>query len=222
MFSFVIKRKAVEKRDLFKAYEKFELTEGRAPRSVFELCSQIELEEADFYTEFSSLVHLRKRLLRSIVDTTLGNLDEDENYNDFSAREKLLALFFTLFEELKGHRSYMLQKYNSNDPRVVKELSADWKDFLGQLDARVEGILMEAKSEEEIVAKPYISSHYSKGFKLVFTYVFKVWLKDESDDFETTDVAIEKAINLSFDLLGKGPLDSILDFGKFALKTKVM
>jgi hypothetical protein len=34
-------------------------------------------------------------------------------------------------------------------------------------------------------------------------------------NFEKTDAAIEKSVNLAFDLIGKGILDNALDFGKF-------
>ncbi|WP_139230308.1 TetR family transcriptional regulator C-terminal domain-containing protein [Lishizhenia tianjinensis] len=211
----------MEKAVLLKAYKKFELTKGRSPYSVFEFTEELEVEESEFYTHFSSLQQLKKVFLRQLVDNTLKALNEDENYASFSAREKLLALYFTLFEHLKLERSYLLHKYNSSDPRVLREFKDDWKDFFLQLNARVEQILMEARNEEEVVNRPYISDHYAKGFYLLFTYVYKVWLNDESDDFETTDAAIEKSVNLAFDLLGKGPLDAMLDFGKFALKTKV-
>jgi hypothetical protein len=90
-----------------------------------------------------------------------------------------------------------------------------------QLNARIESILVEAKQNEEIKDRPYIGEHYAKGYKLVFTYLFRVWLKDDSEGFSTTDAAIEKSVNLSFDMLGVSPLDSLIDFGKFALKTKV-
>lgn len=211
----------MEKTALLKAYKKFELTKGRSPHSVFEFTEEIEIEEQEFYAHFSSLQQIQKRFLRTMVDDTLIALDEDENYKDFSAREKLLALYFTLFEHLKLERSYLLHKYNSSDPRDLRAFKNDWKEFFLQLNARVESILMEARNEEEVVSRPYLSDHYSKGFYPMFMYIYRVWMNDESDDFETTDAAIEKAVNLAFDLLGKGPLDALLDFGKFAMKTKV-
>ena len=63
--------------------------------------------------------------------------------------------------------------------------------------------------------RPFTRLVFSKEF-----YEARVWLKDESKAFETTDAAIEKSVNLAFELLSQGPLDSIIDFGRFALKTK--
>jgi len=50
--------------------------------------------------------------------------------------------------------------------------------------------------------------------------VLRYWIKDDSERFEMTDAAIEKAVNLSFQLISSGTLDSILDFGKFVFARK--
>jgi len=55
---------------------------------------------------------------------------------------------------------------------------------------------------------------------LQLLFVIGFWIKDDSIAFEKTDAAIEKAVNLSFDLMGKGPLDAMLDFGKFLYQNK--
>jgi hypothetical protein len=52
------------------------------------------------------------------------------------------------------------------------------------------------------------------GFLLLF------WRDDESAGFEKTDAAIEKSVNLAFDLIGKGAVDSAFDFAKFLYQAK--
>jgi len=210
----------VKKRNTFlKKYIEFELIHGRSPNSVFEFCKENKTDEASFYEHFNSIQQLKKAILKDQIDGTLVLLDDSEDYKNYSARDKVLALFFTQFEQFKSIRSYLIEKYQ--DKKGVIDNAKDWDDFFNQLQARIEGILVEAKQNEEVQDRPYIGEHYAKGFKLVFTYVFRVWLKDESHAFETTDAAIEKTINLAFDMLGVSPLDSLLDFGRFAIKTKV-
>ena len=210
----------IKKRATFlKKYIEFELIHGRTPNSVFEFCKENKTDEAAFYEFFNSLTQLRKAILTEQINNTLSILDESEDYAAYSAREKVLALFYTQFEQFKSIRSYLIEKYQ--DKNDVKNNVKDWDDYFNQFQARIEGILVEAKQTEEVQDRPYIGEHYAKGFKIGFTYVFRVWLKDESQDFETTDAAIEKTINLAFDMLGVSPLDSLLDFGRFAIKTKV-
>ena len=39
--------------------------------------------------------------------------------------------------------------------------------------------------------------------------------EDKSEEFEQTDTAIEKSVNLAFDFMAHGVFDSAFDFGKF-------
>jgi hypothetical protein len=211
---------AVKKETFEEKYMEFELMNGRAPHSAFELCKSMKKKEEDFFEAFSSLEQLRKSILGSIMTTTMDILDKDDNYAEYSGREQTLALFYTLFEQFKKKRSYLMLKY-SNAGEVM-HTAKDWDVFFRQFEARMEHILMDARQTEEVQSRPYIADHYAKGFKLAFTYVFRVWLKDVSEGFETTDAAIEKTVNLAYDMLGVSPLDSLLDFGRFAIKTKIV
>jgi AcrR family transcriptional regulator len=204
---------------IMQGYIEFELLNGRTPNSVFELTKKLKLEESTFYKYFGSLESLRKGIVTEFINSTTATLDEDPAYDAFTAREKLLALFFTLFEKFQLQRSYLLAKYG--DIKKTPENSKDWNPFMTQLVERINTILSEAKMQEEIQDRPLIGNHYGKGFPIVFAYLFRVWIKDDSPEFATTDAAIEKSINLSFDMLGTSPLDSLIDFGKFAFKTKV-
>jgi hypothetical protein len=205
---------------LIKQYVEFELLEGRAPNSVFEFCKHFNHKETTFYKYFNSLKQIRKKILGNLASTILGTLDNDKNYAEFNANEKALALFFTTFETFLDNRSYLISKYDKT--RDLKNLSGDWDLFFTLFDERMNSIVDEAKQNEEVKDRPYIGNYYGKSFKLVFLYVFRVWLNDESENFETTDAAIEKSVNLAFEFLGQSPLDSLIDFGKFAMKTKVV
>jgi AcrR family transcriptional regulator len=197
----------------------FQLMNGRVPHSVLELTKKLKITEKAFYEDFSSLDAIIQQIPLYDLKRALERLHDDPNYQEFTEREKLLGLFFTLFEEMKSNRSYYL--FNYSKIQKIGEQANDWKPFLSELESQADGILSEAKKNEEIKDRPLIGEHYSKGFKLVFTYLFRVWLNDDSQGFTTTDAAIEKSINLSFDMLQSNQFDSLLDFGKFAIKTKV-
>ena len=63
---------------------------------------------------------------------------------------------------------------------------------------------------------------FSEGAWLQFLFLLNFWANDDSAQFEKTDIAIEKSVNTIFDLFDNTPLNSILDFGKFLWKEKVM
>ena len=201
-------------------YIEFLLLNGRKPHSVFELTKKLKMEETEFYAHFPNLDKIPQSIPLTALKETMTRLENDAQYDTFSSREKILSLFYTLFEELKENRSYYLFSYTDIQHSATQ--SKDWKPFLEKLQEEMDNLLNEAKQQEEIKDRAFIGEHYAKGYKLIFTYLFRVWLKDESAELTTTDAAIEKSINLSFDLLGSNQLDSLLDFGKFAFKTKVI
>lgn len=200
-------------------YIEFQLLNGRKPNSVLELTKKLKISEEEFYKHFPTLEKIAQKIPLHALATAIKRLENDPDFSDFSAREKLLGVFFTLFEELNKQRSYYL--FNYTDIQKIGSQAKDWKPFLSELDLVIDQILSDAKKEDEIKDRPLIGEHYSKGFKLVFTYLFRVWLKDESEGFSTTDAAIEKTVNLSFDMLQSNQLDALIDFAKFAFKTKV-
>lgn len=208
-----------KKETFIEKYKEFELLEGRAPHSVFEFCKKFKTNEAAFYEHFNSLAQLRKQLLVSFINDTIHALDADEDYTEFNNKEKLLAVFYTLFENFKESRSYLIHKYENKTD--IKGKMDDWSLFFLQFNARIESIISDAKADNELKEIPYVGSQYAKVFKLAFIYIFRVWVNDESEKFETTDAAIEKSINVAFEMLSSGPLDALFDFGRFAIKTKV-
>ena len=53
-----------------------------------------------------------------------------------------------------------------------------------------------------------------------FLYISRDWANDDSEEFQITDAAIEKSVNLIFELMRKGPVDLMIDFAKFAYQNK--
>jgi hypothetical protein len=76
------------KAKITKAYMEFELMEGRAPHSVFELCKKIKIEEEAFYKLFSSLASVQEEILAEFLTRTQEIVDKDPEYPNYNAREK--------------------------------------------------------------------------------------------------------------------------------------
>jgi hypothetical protein len=76
-------------------------------------------------------------------------------------------------------------------------------------------VINEGREQEEIVDRPVLSDRYADGIWLQMMFLLRFWLKDDSTGFSNTDAAIEKSVNLSFELMGRGPLDQMIDFAKF-------
>lgn len=199
-------------------YKRFVLQENRTPRSVYELARFVDVEEKNFYDVFGGINALAEKVWSQYFDTTIERLTGEAVYLEYGVREKLLAFYFTLLEVLKDDRSFI-------KIMMKKGLIPDWSptfldSFRKQYSAFVKGLVGEGKETGEVADRMFISNQYDKPLWLQFLFILNFWLRDESQNFEKTDAAVEKAVNLSLDLMGKSPLDSLADFAKFLYQSR--
>lgn len=200
------------------AYIQYWLENGKRPVSVYAFCQQLNATETDFYDSYASFDALEKDIWRAVLQETLDRLKGDQTYLAYSVREKLLAFYFLWVQQLREKRSYFLlqrEKYLVPGPHL-HQLDAFRDDFYEY----IRGLIKEGQESGEIRERKFISDQYVHGFWIQAQFVLRYWLKDDSDRFEMTDAAIEKAVNLSFQLIGDHTIDSIIDFGKFMFARK--
>lgn len=210
-------RKSPEEK-IREGYISYVLEHGKKPESIFKFIKALKIKEEDFYESFNSFENIEKQIWLSIFNETLEMVKNDSVYDEYSVREKMLAFFYSFIEKLKGHRSYILQTVPKKirpelTPYYLIEVRKAFKDWVNEL-------LLEGEETEEIEKRPVISKKYDEALWLQFLFVIGFWIKDESRGFEKTDAAIEKSVNLAFDLMGRGPLDAIVDFGKFLFQNR--
>jgi hypothetical protein len=195
------------------SYREYLLTEGSSPASVFMFCKKIGLREDEFYECFGSFEAIEKSIWTGYFGGVKTKLTSDSDYGKFTAREKILAFYFSLTEVLKGDRSFVLfQLKNWRNPAILPSFL---RGFHASFEEWATEVIAEGKSSGEIAKRPYIDQRYQHVLWLHFLFILQFWVHDDSAGFERTDAAIEKSVNLAFDLIGKGILDSTIDFGKF-------
>jgi hypothetical protein len=200
------------------AYIDHLLLHGQRPASVYKFCLDLGIKEEEFYNHFGSFDTVERQVWKSFLDKTLLRLHADEAFSGFSAREKVLAFYYTLFEELKSSRSFVLLQLENHKKL---ELTPDFlKDFKRELETFIESILNKGKEVGEVAKRPYLDKSYPQLFWFHMGFILNFWKEDSSSGFEKTDAAIEKSVNLAFDLIGKGAVDSVVDFAKFLYQTK--
>ncbi len=208
----------MEKQQIRDAYKVYRLENGRKPVSVYAFCKTINIPETEFYNFYSSMEAVDKDIWLGIFEDTIHQLKGDDIYKQYSVREKLLTFYFMWVQKLKDNRSYvLLQKdiFRFSDLREDK-LSSFRRAFYEY----IRQLVREGYESGEIKERKFISDQYVHGFWIQAMFVLRYWVKDTSDKFELTDAAIEKAVNLSFELVSSNSLDSLFDFGKFILTRK--
>lgn len=207
------------KAQIIAKYQEYLLLEGKNPPSAYAFCKDLEIDEAEFYQYFSDFDQIAAHFWNDLFKQNLNRLEKTEEWADFSAREKLLSFYFSFFENLKSFRSYatlILKQVNIAKPKGASELSAFKEGF----KKWSKEIIAEGQQKDEIAARSRLNDVYDDLFWIQCLFLLDFWRKDRSAGFESTDEAIEKSVNLSFDLIEKNALDSAFDFGKFIFQNR--
>ena len=212
------KQKNTTEDKIINAYIEYLLENGTPPPSVFKFMKDMRWKESTFYNHFNSFNALENFVwLRFITDTT-DTLLADENYAAFSGREKLLSFFYTFIEVIKKNRSFVLMRMKGefkpgHTPSYLKGFKEAFKEFVDEL-------INEGKETGEIAPRKYIDRTYTEAFWVQLMFIINFWACDDSRNFEKTDEAIERAVNLSFEMIGEGPLEQMFDFAKFLYQNR--
>lgn len=212
------KKKKVDDNSIVSLYMENVLLHNAEPKNVFLFCKENEIEEADFYSFYGSIDALKEDIWIKFYENAASNLTKDENFNSYSNRNKLLSIYFTMFEVLTLNRSYVHFSLKDNQKglktlKQLKGLREHFKGFIKQIIDENE----EPKNETlQKITKPF----YAEGAWIQFLFLLKFWLEDTSKGFEKTDIMIEKSVKAVLDVLDTTPLESVIDLGKFIWKER--
>ncbi len=202
-----------------KAYKEYVLENGTQPPSVYVFAKKLKMPETEFYEYYNSFDAVESDAWVGYLRQTLMSLEADEAYAQYSAREKLLAFYYTWIEIIKQDRSYVVYSYTRLKRPVARNTGALQPFKNGFYNFATE-LMMEGRETREVVTRPVISDRYVDGLWMQLLYILDFWVRDLSRGFESTDTAIEKSVNTSFDVMGKSVVDSVFDYAKFVYQNR--
>lgn len=208
-----------EHTDILKGeYLKILLKTGKEPITPFSFADEIGIEEDQFYTHYNTFKALEKDIWLDIFQHVKAGLDADSEFGSYTGREKVLSFFYTLVEVYKLNRSLVMFRMadlprQNIDPWFLEKFK---EEFTGLFTS----ILGDAFESDEVVSRPMVSDRYKDALWIQLLYISRIWVNDDSDEYQITDAGIEKSVNLAFELMRKGPVDLLIDFAKFAYQNK--
>lgn len=213
------KKKLIDDNTIISNYMDYVLEHNEVPKNVFSFCKEHKISETDFYTFFGSLDALRQEIWVKFFENAVATIQKEEAFDGYSDKNKLLTLYFTLFELLTLNRSYVVFALKENKEglknlKSLKHFRNHFKDFIVTIIDSNENMVSDKISK---VTKPV----FAEGAWIQFLFLLKFWIEDTSKGFEKTDVLIEKSVNTVVDLLDTKPLESLFDLGKFLWKEKM-
>lgn len=191
----------------------FTTENGHFPISVDDFSNTLHISSTEFYQYYSSLEAIDSDIWLMTLLETKQKLFETEIYPQYSGREKVLAFYYTWLESLKEKRDFILisarrKAFLDLRPYFLEDLKTNFYLWL-------DDVLLEGKETQEIYARMFSEKIYPKAFWGLTLSVLKIWVNDNSDNFEKTDIFIEKSVNFAFDAIGKTFIDSGVELGKF-------
>ncbi|WP_029038560.1 TetR family transcriptional regulator C-terminal domain-containing protein [Salinimicrobium xinjiangense] len=204
---------------LIELYMNYVLENEEEPGTVYKFCKENDITEAEFYNFFGSFDGLKKGIWERFFEHTLGVMQSSKEYMAFNNREKMLTLYYTFFEMLTANRSYVLFTLKNEGPMLknagqLKGLRKEVKNYTAEL-------IRQGNEEKQAKILKRSETIFSEAAWVQLMFLIKFWMDDNSPQFESTDVAIEKSVNTVFDLFENTPLESVLDLGKFLWKEKM-
>lgn len=208
----------MEKDRIKQAYLDFVLNEGHPPQSVFKLTRQLGIAEQEFYAHYPNFEAVDRELWADFGRRARTMAAAEPVWEGYSSREKLLAFYYMLLEILKQNRSYALMSLRRSLQRVPALTPRVLDDFRQEFEVFVSDLLADGRVSGEIANRVLVQDGYPRFFWQQVLFVLGFFAKDNTVNFERTDAAVEKAVTLSFDLVGRNTLDSAFDFVRFLVR----
>lgn len=196
-------------------YIDYVLTNNEPPKSVYIFAKSLDITEQEFYVFYSSFTAIEKAIWADLTTKTIAEIESQEVWASYSAREKVLAFFYAYMELLKSRRSFIIFSLNHNkyagklqSPEVLRDVKNIFQNF-------ADTTIREGLDKGELADRKFFSKRYKDVLWVQFSVILNFWINDNSTGFEKTDEAIERGINLTFDLFERSALDNLIDYGKF-------
>lgn len=175
--------------------------------SVYSFCKLLDISEADFYKHFASLDAIGRKIWTSYADEVISALKESETYASYSAREKILAYFFTFFENALKDRSFIEKTYTN---------FSLLRGYQRKFRAHMAEVIQEGVIADEIQSR-HLENLYLDVLWGLHWGLIQFWLNDESEGFQDTEKAIETYLRIPLELMGQNVLDSAYEALRFTL-----
>ncbi|WP_367865165.1 TetR family transcriptional regulator C-terminal domain-containing protein [Pedobacter sp. WC2423] len=195
------------------AYIDYVLTQDEKPKSVYSFVKKLKISEAEFYEFYSSFESIEKMIWAELTVEAISAIQQQEVWAQYSSRDRMLSFFYSYTELLKKHRSFIVYSLKSHQdrfstPKVLSGVKPIFENF-------AEELINEGLETGELADRKFLTKRYKDALWIQFAFILNFWVNDDSTDFEKTDEAIEKGINVTFDLFQRSPIDNLLEYGKF-------
>lgn len=204
-----------EKASIQQYYREYVEQMGKRPKWLFRFLEATQLQQEQFDNHYQTLADLEIDIWDDVAQQVLSVLQQDSEYPAYSSAEKLLAYYFTLLQTLSEHQTTFEGMIGSSRtwgvlPQYLRQFRDHYLDYIASL-------VEEGIEEGSIASRFTLSNYYKRGLWWQCLFILNYWSNDDSTDKSASDEAVERAVVLSFELMGHNAVDSAIGLGKFLL-----
>ncbi len=212
------RKKKITEENLIDFYMDAVVKNQGKPSDVDSWGTDYNFDPDTFYDHYESFEALDKAIFKALIDISIATLVETPDFSSFSKKDKLLSLYYTLFENFTLNREFILLTIKGyglslNAVSVFGEMKESFMAFVDALELET----LSFNDTMESIQKKSIK----EGFWVQFLLTIKFWMGDDSNQCKKTDIFIEKSVNTGLDLLNTKSLNNIIDLGKFLYAEKI-
>ncbi len=175
-----------------------------------------------FFQHFESLEAIEKAIWSHIITESINTVEQDEVSLRAEFNDKILSLFFTFFQNIGLNHEYFkrhlsIRKNIVDKNRLysdMKKIFNNYVETIYQIDC-MNALSGKSASVEKILNQGILLTYWSELVLLI-----EFWQNDTSEEFQKTDVAIDKALHATKELRSMAPLRSVIDLGYFLWKER--
>ncbi len=213
-----IKKEMIDDNKIIYHFMNEVLETNQEPKNVYVFCKNHNISETDFYSFFGSFDALKQEIWVKFFENAINTIEKDVAYEGYLDKDKLLSLYFTLFEIMTLNRTYV--KFSLQENKEGLKNLKYLKKFRNQFKEFIVGIIRQSATSGSEKFLKVSEPVFSEGAWIQFLFLLKFWIDDTSKSFEKTDVLIEKSVNTVVGLLETKHLENLFDLGKFLWKEK--
>ena len=212
--------KSKNREEILERYMSYAIEHG-VDVDLKEFCKSAKIKKKHFEEEFGSIKKIEKQVWTELMVASINTTTSDKQFSSFTTREQLLTLYYTFFENCSLNKAFLHQSIRQHGrPGMIKVLKPMKKQFVGFINSIQDLDLTIAKQFEASIEK-FTNKAVGEAFFGQLLFLLDFWMHDVSRDFEKTDVAIEKTVKATMDVLDVTPIKSVIDFGKFIWQERI-
>ncbi|HOD11108.1 MAG TPA: TetR/AcrR family transcriptional regulator, partial [Flavobacterium sp.] len=111
------------------------LETNEEPKNIYTFCTKHNIDESQFYSFFGSFESLKETIWLKFFENAIAAMSKDSKIESYSNKEKLLTLYFTLFETLTLNRTFVLfylkeNKEGLKNLKSLKQFRNHFKEYI--------------------------------------------------------------------------------------------